>query len=391
MKIVHISLAGPYTDNWSYQDNVLPRVQRRQGHDVTVIAPCRKHENDDRIVSTPPGSYTLDDGVRVVRVPLLQRKGVLGKCISLLQPYQIYAHLCDLDPDLIMLHGLGFGESNRQIARYMKKNPKCTLVGDSHMYDRLAQKPKSWKHRLFSDYYQHMRKRLYPYYKKVFGITPGCVEFAIREYGISAEKMELLPLGYDPALCPWEDREKIRSAFRKQYAIAQDDKLIVHGGKIIPRRKTPETIQAVQMLNDPKVKLVVFGAIAEEMKPAVEPLLEEHKQNVIYLGRVDPAVYYEAFLAADLALFPGGQSVLWQEAIGCGLPIVVGNDTHLEYLNQGGNAAYIDDTSAAGIYSVLTEVLQEKNMARMKAAAEGDAREYFSYASIARQVTDCVG
>ena len=78
MKIVHIALMGPYTDNWSYQDNILPRMHHRLGHQVFVIAPCFKHENGGAIVPTQPGEYTLDDGVQVIRLPI-KRKGIAGK------------------------------------------------------------------------------------------------------------------------------------------------------------------------------------------------------------------------------------------------------------------------------------------------------------------------
>ena len=143
-------------------------------------------------------------------------------------------------------------------------------------------------------------------------------------------------------------------------------------------------------LDDPKIKLVIFGGIDEEMKPIVEPLLERNRDRVIYLGNLTPREYHEVYCASDLALFPGGQSVLWQQAIGCGLPIVVGNDKDLGYLNRGGNVAYIDDSSARGIHAVLSEVLQEKNMEKMTLVAESQAREFFSYERIAKMVTDCV-
>ena len=390
MKIVHVALAGPYTDNWSYQDNILPRVQHRQGHEVTVIATCFKHENDDRIVPTPPGDYHLDDGVRVIRVPLSQT-GLRGKLNRFLRPYNIYPLLRSLQPDLIMLHSLGIGESNRQIERFIKENPTCILVGDNHMYNTLdAVRETTLKMRIIDRYYHNARKRLYPYYKKVFGITPACVDFAIKKYGIDASKVALLPLGFDPELCLWQQRDMIRKAFREKHGIKEEETVIIHGGKIIPRRKTPETIQAVQMLNSAKVRLVIFGAISPEMKPLVEPLLEKYKENVLYLGSVKPEVYNEAYLASDLALFPGGQSVLWQEAIGCGLPILVGNDDYLDYLNQGGNAEFIDDTSICGIYKKLTEVLAPEKYHAMKLAAENDGRDFFSYERIAKLITDCV-
>lgn len=390
MRIVHIALMGPYTDNWSYQENILPRVQHRQGHQVSVVAPCFCHADGGAIALTQPGEYVLDDGVRVIRLPL-KTTGILGKVHKLLLPYQLYPVLCRLVPDLIFLHGLGQGQSNWDIAKYLRRHPNCVLVGDTHIYATLAnQGPLKLKSRLVCGYNSLCRKKLYPYYKKVFGITPACVEYALGHYGLPEDKVDLLPLGFDPARCPWEQRDGIRKTVREKYGFAEDDIVIIHGGKIIPRRKTPETIQAVHMLQNPKVKLVIFGGISEEMKATVESLLEMYSDNTVYLGSVTPACYYEAYLASDFALFPGGQSVLWQEAIGCGLPIVVGNDDCLDYLNQGGNAVFLDDTSAEGVYSMLVKILEEQTINEMKFVAQNQAREFFSYERIARLVTDCV-
>lgn len=390
MKIVHISLMGPYTDNWSYQDNIIPRVHFRMGHTVIVVAPCLRHEAGGAIVHAQPGKYTLDDGVQVIRLPL-KKTGLVGKINKLMLPYKLYPLLCQLEPDLIMLHGLGAGESNRDIAKYLKKHPSCVLVGDNHLYATLANRgPLKLKSKLIARYYQMTRELLYPYYKKIFGITPACVEYAVHEFGLPAQKVELLPLGFDPVLCNWEQRKQVRWDFRKTHGIREDELVIIHGGKIISRRKTPETIQAVQMLQNPNVKLVIFGGISEEMKSAVEPQLEKYNDSIIYLGNVSPSVYYDAYLASDLALFPGGQSVLWQEAIGCGVPIAVGYDDYLDYLNQGGNAVFLNDITAEGIYAVVKKSLEEQTLAAMKAAAETTAREFFSYERIARLVTDCV-
>ena len=37
MKILHITLRGPVTDGWNYQDNMLIKYHRRMGHDVTML------------------------------------------------------------------------------------------------------------------------------------------------------------------------------------------------------------------------------------------------------------------------------------------------------------------------------------------------------------------
>ena len=66
MKIVHICASGSYTDYWSYQDNLLPKYQKKLGNEVVVIATVFKHEKN-RIIKCLPTSYVLDDGVRVIR------------------------------------------------------------------------------------------------------------------------------------------------------------------------------------------------------------------------------------------------------------------------------------------------------------------------------------
>ena len=257
----------------------------------------------------------------------------------------------------------------------------CEINADIHMVKGLRGKGKVW-------FVNAMYRQLYPYAKKIYGITPACVDYAVNYYGAPADKVALLPLGYDPDVLPWERREETRTKFRQKHHLREDDTVIIHGGKIIRRRKTPETIKAVAKLDDPRVKLVIFGGMDAEMKPEVEALIEENRERVIYLGALSPEEYHQAYYAADLAVFPGGQSVLWQQAIGCGLPIVVGNDKKLDYLDRGGNAYFLDDTSAEGIYMALAEVLQPDRLAKMKAAAQSEGREFFSYERIAQQIIE---
>lgn len=390
MKIVHIALQAPYNEGWGYQENLLTKHQAKLGHDVTLITTCTKNTSNALIIDCEPEDYTSPDGFRVIR--LKRKAGLCKKLYSIFAIYDIYDLLESLFPDCIMIHGLG-SLSVLQVEKHIKRcNPNCVLIIDSHTCEinTDAHKAKTLKQRLVLNLANSMRKPLYPYAKKIFGITPACVEYAIKYYKAPEEKMALLPLGFDPDVCFWEEREQVRLEMREKLGLEEKDIVIVHGGKIIRRRKTPETIEAVMRINDHSVKLVVFGGMDAEMKPTVESLIQKYRNRVIYLDSLTPQEYNKVYCASDLALFPGGQSVLWQQAIGCGLPIIVGNDKDLDYLNRGGNVAYIDDTSVDGIYKVLLEVLQEKNIDNMKFVAENQAREFFSYERIAKLVTDCV-
>ena len=67
MKIVHISPNAPYNDYWGYQDNLLPKYQKKLQHEVTMITTNTIHK-DGRIVDVDCSDYVLNDGVRVIRL-----------------------------------------------------------------------------------------------------------------------------------------------------------------------------------------------------------------------------------------------------------------------------------------------------------------------------------
>jgi glycosyltransferase involved in cell wall biosynthesis len=58
-------------------------------------------------------------------------------------------------------------------------------------------------------------------------------------------------------------------------------------------------------------------------------------RNIIYVGWVKPGEIYQYYMASDVAVYPGGQSVLWQQAIACGLPLICKYWYGCEYLDLG--------------------------------------------------------
>ncbi len=98
MKIVHVAPNTPYNDYWGYQDNLLPKYQAKQGHDVAIITTNMSHK-DGKIVEVSCGDYVLQDGVRVIRV---KRKKYVSRILENLCSYMpVYDLLCDLQPDFV--------------------------------------------------------------------------------------------------------------------------------------------------------------------------------------------------------------------------------------------------------------------------------------------------
>lgn len=380
MKIVHIHLLGPYTDGWGYQENVLPEIQVRQGHEVTVITGCRAHRPDNTVTEVEPGQYTIN-GVKIVRIA---QKMVFPNVSmnTVWFHYPVKTWLECLTPDIILVHGLGQGITNLEIRQYAKKHPECVIYGDVHAFEGNASESKRFKRKIAEIFMSGCRKLLYPYYRSVLCITQQCMDYAKTAYKVPAEKLKLFPLGYDPTSIDWKHKEEIRKEFREKNRIGLDELVIVHGGKIIPRRKTEMAVDAVCQLNC-KVRLVVFGAIDDSIK---EKILNKFSQceGLIYLGHLSKQEYIKAFLASDIALFPGGQSALWEEAIGCGLPLLVNATERKDapYYDRGGNVIFTKEDTTQSFIDELNEMISTGKYKQMAFVAATTGRHFFSYERI---------
>ncbi len=377
-----------YNDNWSYQENLLPKTHVRQGHNVTVITTCRILSDSEKIIKTEPRRYTLDSGVKMIRLAH-SKKYFIEKIKRIFVSFDLYPLLCELKPDLIMVHGVDVGITYRDIVKYVKKNKEtCTLIGDSHLFDEIAPEQTTLRGKIISAMRIRWRKKLINVCETVFCITPACIDYAKKMYSISDDKIQLLPLGYDSELIDWNNRLGIKKEWRREHGLSDDDIVIIHGGKIIKRRLTPLAINAVKALNRKDVKLVIFGEISDDMKSEVEQLIKENEEFVKYLGLLSLEEYNKAYIASDIALFPGGQSVLWQEAIGCGLPLIVGSANNIEYLDRGGNIVFAERGSLEDLIKKLKGALENDNYKKMSEIAATKGREYFSYERMAKTVTD---
>ena len=49
MKIVHLCLASFYPDNYSYQENLLPKFHKELGYDVEVIASTQSFDEYGKV------------------------------------------------------------------------------------------------------------------------------------------------------------------------------------------------------------------------------------------------------------------------------------------------------------------------------------------------------
>lgn len=376
MKIIHICLCGPFTDGWSYQENLLSKYHKKAGLDVTVIASLWVWNESGEIVKKSRSEYVNQDGVQIIRLKIKNDKPVFYR---FKRYYGLYEAIQKAQPDILFVHGVQFLDITL-IIKYAKSHPNVKIYADNHA--DFSNSASNWvsKNILHKIIWRHYAKKLEPYTAKFYGVLPARVDFLKSVYGLPEEKCELLVMGADDDEVKKAKKPEVRAEKRKEYGLTDSDFGIMTGGKIDHnKRETLQLMDAVNAISNENIKLLVFGSVVPELSEEFESRLSE---KVRYIGWKKSEDIYSEFAAADLIAFPGLHSVLWEQAVGMGKPCLFRKIHGFEHVDIGGNCRFIENTSADSIKSDIENCIA--NTDEMKKAAEKGA-EVFSYYNIAKR------
>lgn len=387
MKILHCCLAAFYIDNYGYQENILPKMHKLQGHDVMIVASTETYKNNSKLGYVEPSSYHTGDGIPITRLPYI--KWVPHKIVKKLRIYKgLYQKIETFNPDIIFLHDLQF-VSIKEIAIYARKNPDVKIYIDGHT--DFINSAKNWLSRniLHGIVYKNCAKVIEPYTKKFYGVLPLRVDFFKTMYNIPTAKLELLVMGIDDNLVDFSRKTEICNSMRESLNISDSDFVIVTGGKIDERKKIHTLMRAVRNINQKNIKLIIFGTPDEKMKYEVQQL--SNHASIINVGWISSEKVYDYLFAADLAVFPGTHSVLWEQAVGVGLPSVFKRWEGIQHIDLGGNCLFIDDNSEDEIQEIIIKIIKDRKLyLNMKYIAEEKGVKTFSYYDIAKRAIEVI-
>jgi len=377
MKILHLCLACFYYDHCEYQENMLPYFHNKMGHDILIIASTQNlNLETGEIYSTKPMNYINELGLKLIR---LERKGVgfFKKYLGLYKKIEEYA------PDIIFIHGCQSRDC-KTVVLYKKNYPNTVIYADNHA-DKINS-VSGWKsyvvHRTIIKYYI---KQIEPYVVKFFGVTKGRCSFLKEMYNISEEKIELLVMGGNDEKIDLTRKFNIRMQIREKLKLSEKDFVVISGGKIDKRKNIHLLIQSfieIQRKNS-KTYLVLFGSIDDDVKYMIKEM--SHK-NIIYLNWIPADSVYDYFMAADLGVFPGTHSVLWEQACATGLPCIFKYWEGIEHVNVGGNCIFLYEDNLLKIQKEIEKIIKNKKVYdEMKKSAIEKATIKFSYLEIAKK------
>lgn len=382
MKILHCCLASFYIDDFGYQENVLPKIHELQGHTVEILASTETYLKDNRLGYLTPSEYYNSDGIKVTRIPYLNYLPLF--IVKKLRIYVgIKRKLEEFKPDIIFLHDIQF-LSIRQIALCKRNNPEVVIFADSHTDFVNSARGLVSKNILHGIVYKFCAKLIEPYTAKFYGTLPARVDFLKSMYKISSDKVELLELGADDTLFDFSHYEAIRSSTRERLNLSKDDFVIICGGKIDKRKNIHLLVDAIEKLEGTVIKLILFGTPDSEMGYLLEKI--NTVSNIKYLGWQSTADIYNLLFAADLGVFPGTHSVLWEQACGVGLPCVFKKWDMIQHVDLGGNCVFIQGDDSIEIQDVITKISTDKILyQKMKEVAIQKCVPHFSYSKIAKR------
>lgn len=384
MKIVHLGLSCFYIEGFGYQENLIPKYNKKDGHEVTMIASRLSFDtHNGKPVFTNVGEYENADGIKVVRIDY--KKGFLRKIYILFRVYNgTYKAIEKENPDLIFMHGIQFWDM-REVARYIKKNPKCKLIADTHA--TFENSALNWmsKNLLHKVIWKKIIKDSLQYIRRIYCVTPSAMKFASEFYNIQKEKMEYLYLGADTEKIDFKNINLTRSIIRKKLGISDDDIVIISGGKLTKRKNVDLMLDAINKIDNDKIRIILFGSIADNIRDELLYKINRDKR-VKYIGWIDSKETYDYFMASDLAVFLGSQSALWQQAICSGLPTIFNNSDDIDYLDLGGNTIILKNADINLVKEKINYIIDHPAvLSHMKQVARKYGYDTFSYKQIARK------
>ena len=377
MKVINISPSSPYNEGWSYQENILPYYQKKLGNEVMLIISNLEHRNGKQIEVNCTDNITCD-GFRVIRKKKHSASSIFLR--PFVKEIDVYEDLIREKPDFIFYHGM-VSSTIFQIVKYKKNvDPSCVIVQDNHMDYNIGFDPTTIKGKMQKILYSSIYKLTSKYIDKVYGVTPWRAQYAHEVFGVAESKIDVLIMGANDEEIDTAKKEGRYLNIRSDLKIPENDFLVVTGGKIDEKKKIHLLMETINQIDG--ASLIVFGSIASDIKDSFEKQLSD---KVKWVGFIPSEEAYTYFLAADLVVFPGQHSVLWEQACACKVPCVFGKWEGMEHVNNGGNSKFVDEVTVDNLKQTILDLMWTPEYDAMKKTAESECTDIYLYSKIARK------
>lgn len=318
----------------------------RQGHEVLVVG-----DGADKLQPALAAGATYEE---IIYSRSLRTLAGHLRCVRRL--------LSAFRPDVIHVHG----RAPALLVRCSGFTPDWFTLHNTHFTDQV-----SWYDRGI------LRRALSPLGRAMFALDPLAVEYLRKNFGVGADRVEIVPNGIDCGLFrPGDPGE--RADARARYRLGDQDTVGLFVGRFHDQKNPLAIIKLVAAAkargNDSfRVLLVGEGPLEVEMRSLARTLGVE--EQVHFHGWSQPLAAYQA---ADVFLMPSryeGYGLAAAEALACGTPVLRSRTGGFDYqIREGVTGWGCDGDSEEDFIRVgLTVVANPGDLRLMRTAARRHA------------------
>jgi glycosyltransferase involved in cell wall biosynthesis len=209
---------------------------------------------------------------------------------------------------------------------------------------------------------------------QMVAITNETKEFMEHVYGIPGNKVEIIPLGVDTRL--FRNDSIARKQIRLKYNIKSSEIVFIFVGKIIPAKGVHILVEAaLKVMNDyQNVKVMFVGGSVKNYENFLRKIIDssEFKDNFIFVSAVPNEELYKYYSVADIGVWPLQCSITMNEAMSCGLPIIISDESGVPEIMGKGNGLTYENGNIKDLANKMKTLMDTK----LREAMASRARDF---------------
>jgi len=381
MKILHVCLASHYTEGLTYQDNILPDENAKDGHEVLVISDCFCYV-DGSLTEVPEEEKILPNGVRLIRK---KYDHIINEFISskVRKVSGLYDLIDNFKPDTILFHGVA-GWEKLTVAKYKKQNPSIRLYIDSHEdFNNSGTNIVSYvgQYLLFN---RCIVNKIKKYVDKFLYVTEDSRVFLSKAYGLKNDAMEFYPLGGH--VLNDDDYFRLREETRKSLHISLNSIVFLQTGKFDHLKKLIETIKSFSLTNRSDFKYIIAGFVPEELLPELTRLMKLDPR-IEYKGWINSYQLQGLLCATDVYVQPGPhQSATMQMSLCARCAVILHDFPSHSYIFNNNGWLIKEQNEVDNVFLSIEN--NSGQLEEMSKKSYDFAKEWLDYSKLAKRILD---
>jgi len=370
-----------------YQDIFLCQELERIGHEVYMVTSDRYSP-----VVYQQNKHIL--GQRIKGIGLSKERGVkiwrlktLFELTDVIWMRGLEKKILELKPDLVIMHGIATFQAVR-MGLLKGKLPGCKLIYDDHMTLDNSRKSTRFLYDIF-------RFTLAPNIRRTgdafVAICEDTKQFMYSRYGIPLEQIRVIRLAADETLFKFDPIA--RKEIRKDLGIGDNEVIFIYTGKIIPMRELELLAEAVKLFaNSVNTRILIVGSGIESYVKQLQDRIKSWnlQEKFIWHDAVPNEILFKFYSAADVAVWPWGASIGQNEALSCGLPLIIGGNTPVTDLVSYENGYVFKETDAAALAEKMQKLLDPGLRHKMGLNSRKAVEEHFTWRIVAKKFVELI-